>query len=164
MGAAGSGKTTVGKLLAAQLSWDFLEADDFHPSANIEKMSRGIGLTDKDRLPWLESIRDTMLERQAQGRNVVVACSALKRSYRELLGVYSNPDIKLAYLKGSRDLLRDRLHSRSGHYAGEQLLASQLADLEEPQDGLVLNAAGSPEELASEIRSKLGLQPPPKYH
>jgi len=164
MGAAGSGKTTVGKLLAAQLSWDFLEADDFHPSANIEKMSRGIGLTDKDRLPWLESIRDTMLEWQAQGRNVVVACSALKRSYRELLGVYSNPDIKLAYLKGSRDLLRDRLHSRSGHYAGEQLLASQLADLEEPQDGLVLNAAGSPEELASEIRSKLGLQPPPKYH
>ncbi|HXY24385.1 MAG TPA: gluconokinase [Candidatus Acidoferrum sp.] len=164
MGPAGSGKTTVGKLLAAQISWDFLDADDFHPAANIEKMSRGIGLTDEDRLPWLESVRDTMLEWQAQGRNVVVACSALKRSYRELLGVHSNPEIKLVYLKGGRDLLRDHLQARTGHYAGEQLLASQLADLEEPSEGLVLNAAGSPEELAPEIRSKLGLHPPLKYH
>src|SRR5215468_1712832 len=86
MGPAGSGKTTVGTLLAAKLSWRFADGDDFHSPANIEKMSRGVALTDEDRLPWLQSIRDAMLRWEAQGQNVVLACSALKRSYRELLG------------------------------------------------------------------------------
>ena len=157
IGPAGSGKTVVGKLLASQLSWDFLDADDFHSPANIEKMARGIGLTDEDRLPWLQSIRRAMLEREVQGRNVVLACSALKRSYRELLGVPSDSKVKLFYLKGSYELLRQRLHSRTGHYAGEQLLASQLADLEEPNEGLVLDVAASPEEIVLEIRRLLGI-------
>jgi len=157
MGPAGSGKTTVGKLLASQLSWEFADADDLHPRANIEKMSRGVGLTDEDRLPWLQFIRAAMLQWEAQNRYAALACSALKRGYRELLGVDTDPNVKLVYLKGSYELLRERLHSRAGHYAGEKLLAGQLADLEEPTDALILEAANSPEELVSQIRRQLNL-------
>lgn len=162
MGPAGSGKTTVGELLATQLSWEFADGDAFHPPANIEKMSRGIPLTDEDRLPWLQSIRDAMRQWQAQGKSVVVACSALKRSYRDLLGVDSNPQgIKLVYLKGSYDLLLERLHSRKGHYMKEQMLASQLADLEEPEDALTIDVSKSSEEIVSEIRRHLRLSSTP---
>lgn len=157
MGPAGSGKTTVGKLLADQLSWEFADGDDFHPPANIAKMSQGIPLTDEDRLPWLQSIRDAMLQWQAQGRSAVVACSALKRSYRDLLGIGSNAkDIKLVYLKGTYDLLLERLHSRTGHYMKEQMLASQLTDLEEPADAITINISRSPEQIVSEVRKHLG--------
>jgi gluconokinase len=158
MGPAGSGKTTVGKLLAAQLPWEFADGDDFHPPANIEKMSRGIPLTDEDRIPWLRSIREAMLQWQAQGKSAVIACSALKRSYRDLLGIGPNAnDIRLVYLKGSYDLLLERLHSRTGHYMKEQMLASQLADLEEPEDALTIEVSKSPEEIVSEVREQLGL-------
>jgi gluconokinase len=158
MGPAGSGKTTVGKLLASQFSWLFADADDFHPPANIEKMARGVGLTDEDRVPWLQSIRDAMRQWQAQRKNVVLACSVLKRSYRELLGVHSNDrNVKLVYLKGSYGLLLERLRSRKGHYANEHLLASQLADLEEPTEAVTIDAAGSPEEIVAEIRKRLDL-------
>ncbi len=158
MGPAGSGKTTVGRLLASSLSWEFADGDDFHSPANREKMWRGIGLSDEDRLPWLESIRDAMLQWQTQGRDVVLACSALKRSYRELLGIHSNAqNVKLVYLKGSYDQLLERLRSRKGHYATDQLLASQLADLEEPADAITIGASKSPEEIVSEIRKRLGL-------
>ncbi len=158
MGPAGSGKTTIGKLLASQLSWEFADGDDFHPPANIEKMARGAGLTDEDRVPWLQSIHDAMVQWQAQGRNVVLACSALKRSYRELLELQSNDrNVKLVYLKGSYNLLLERLRSRKGHYANEQLLASQLADLEEPTEAITIDAAKSPEEIVAEIRKRLGL-------
>jgi gluconokinase len=155
MGPAGSGKTSVGKLLASELSWEFFDGDDFHSAANIEKMSRGVPLTDGDRIPWLNSIREAMLRWQAEGRNVVLACSALKRSYRKMLGI--NADVKLVYLKGTFELLRERLRSRKGHYAGEQLLASQLADLEEPADAITVDAAGSPEQIVAEIRNRLSL-------
>jgi gluconokinase len=158
MGPAGSGKTTVGKSLASYLSWEFADGDDFHSPANKEKMSRGIGLSDEDRIPWLDSIRDAMLQWQAQGRSVVLACSALKRSYRELLGIHSNAkNVKLVYLKGSYDLLLERLRSRKDHYATEQLLTSQLADLEEPTDAITIDASKSPEEIVSEIRKRLSL-------
>jgi gluconokinase len=155
MGPAGSGKTRVGKVLAAELSWDFFDGDDFHSAANIEKMSRGVPLTDADRIPWLSSMREAMLRWQAGGRNAVLACSALKRSYRELLGI--NADVKFVYLKGTYELLRERLRSRKGHYAGEQLLASQLADLEEPEDAITVDVAGSPEQIVAEIRKRLSL-------
>lgn len=155
MGPAGSGKTTVGKLLASQLSWDFADGDDFHPAANIKKMSRGVPLNDSDRIPWLNSIREMMSQWQAQGRSVVLACSALKRSYRELLVFHA--EVKLVYLKGTPAVLRERLRSRKGHYAGEQLLASQLKDLEEPADAITIDAAGSPEQIVGEIRKRLSL-------
>jgi gluconokinase len=158
MGPAGSGKTTVGELLAEQLSWEFADGDDFHPPVNIAKMSRGIPLTDEDRLPWLQSIRNSIEQWLAQARNVVLACSALKRSYRDFLGVRSNAkDIKLVNLKGSYDLLLERLHSRKGHYMKEQMLASQLADLEEPTDATTVDVSASPEQIVSEIRKRLEL-------
>ncbi len=155
MGPAGSGKTTVGKLLAAQLKGEFADADNFHSPANIEKMTHGIPLHDEDRIPWLHSIREAMLQWQAQGRNVVLACSALKRSYRELLQI--NFDVKLVYLKGSYELFRDRLRARKGHYAGEQILAGQFADLEEPADAITIDAAQSPQQIVAEIRKQLAL-------
>jgi gluconokinase len=158
MGPAGSGKTTVGMLLAAQLSWEFADGDDFHPPANIAKMSHGIPLTDEDRLPWLKSIREAMQQWQAQGKNGVIACSALKRSYRDLLGIHPNAkNIKLVYLRGSYDLLLERLHSRKGHYMKDKMLVSQLADLEEPEDALTVDVSKSPEEIVSEVRKRLGL-------
>ena len=158
MGTAGSGKTTVGILLAKQLSWEFADGDDFHSPANKQKMSRGVGLTDEDRVPWLQSIRDAIDQWLAERRSVVLACSALKRSYRERLGVDSDAkDIKLVYLKGSYDLLLERLRDRKGHYAREQLLASQLADLEEPTDAITIEVSRSPEQIVAEIRKQLGL-------
>ena len=155
MGPAGSGKTTVGELLAAQLAWDFFDADNFHSPANIEKMSRGIPLHDEDRIPWLHSLRDAMLQWDSNGRNAILACSALKGSYRERLQINSN--VKLVYLKGSFELFRERLHSRRGHYAGEQILAGQFADLEEPADAITIDAAQSPEQIVAEIREQLAL-------
>jgi gluconokinase len=158
MGAAGSGKTTVGVLLAKQLSWLFADGDDFHSPANKQKMSRGVGLTDEDRVPWLQSIRDAMDQWVAERRSVILACSALKRSYRERLGVHSDAkDIKLVYLKGSRELLLERLRARKGHYATERLLSSQLADLEEPTGSITIEVSRSPEEIVVEIRKQLGL-------
>jgi gluconokinase len=155
MGPAGSGKTTVGELLAEQLGWEFADGDSFHSAANIEKMKRGIPLDDNDRIPWLNSIRDAMEEWDAQRRNVVLACSALKRGYRQRLQINSN--VKLVYLKGAYELLRERLHARKGHYAGEQLLASQFAALEEPTDAVTVDVAHSPEEIVAEIRKQLAL-------
>jgi gluconokinase len=155
MGPAGSGKTTVGELLASQLGWEFADADNFHSPANIEKMAHGVPLDDNDRIPWLNSIREAMEQWNAQRRSVVLACSALKKIYRERLQI--NSGVKLAYLKGTYDLLRERLHSRRGHYATEQLLASQFADLEEPEDAITVDVAHSPEEIVAEIRRQLAL-------
>jgi gluconokinase len=155
MGPAGSGKTTVCELLASQLAWDFFDADNFHSAANIEKMSHGIPLHDEDRIPWLNSIRQAILQWDSNGKNAVMACSALKRSYRERLQINSN--VKLVYLKGSFELLRERLQSRRGHYAGEQILAGQFADLEEPTDAITIDAALPAEQIAKEIRGRLAL-------
>jgi gluconokinase len=155
MGPAGAGKTTVGELLATQLHWDFADADNFHPPANIAKMSHGIPLHDEDRIPWLHSLRDAILQWDAQRQNVVLACSALKCSYRELLLINSN--VKLVYLKGSFELFRDRLRARKGHYAGEGILAGQFADLEEPENAVTIDAAQPVEQIVAEIREQLFL-------
>jgi gluconokinase len=155
MGPTGSGKTTIGTMLAAQLNRQFADADSFHPPANIEKMSKGIPLSDADRAPWLAAMRDAIREWIAAGKNVVLACSALKRSYREELRV--NPKVKIVYLKGDYALFAERIRHRHGHFAGEGILAGQFADLEEPEDAITVDAAKSPEQIVAEVRKQLAL-------
>ena len=155
MGTTGAGKTTIGTMLATQLNWQFADADTFHPPANIEKMSRGIPLNDSDRAPWLEAMRKAIVEWSAAGKNVVLACSALKRVYREKLR--PSLEVKIIYLKGDYALFAERIHRRHGHFAGEGILAGQFADLEEPDDALTIDAAKSPDEIVAEIRKRLAL-------
>jgi gluconokinase len=155
MGVVGAGKTTVGRLLAEQLGWQFADADDFHPPPNVEKIRQGISLSDDDRKPWLDSLRNAITAWLADHRNVVLACSALKRSYRQKLAVA--PEVRFVYLKGSADLIADRLRARQGHFADEQILASQFADLEEPQEAVAVEIASPPNQIVAEIRKKLGL-------
>jgi gluconokinase len=155
MGVTGSGKTTVGSLLAKQLGCGFADADSFHPPANIEKMRQGIGLTDADRVPWLKAIHDAMLCWQAAGQNYVLACSALKEIYRQQLREGVEP--KFVYLRGSAELIQSRLAHRSGHYAKADLLSSQFSDLQEPGRATVIEINHTPEEIVEEIRKKLFL-------
>jgi gluconokinase len=155
MGVVGAGKTTVGRLLAEQSGWEFADADDFHPAANLEKIRHGIALSDDDRRPWLEQLRAAIAGWIATKHDVVLACSALKRSYRQELQV--GPEVRFVYLKGSADLIAQRLRSRQGHFAGEQILASQFADLEEPESAVTVEIASTPNQIVSEIRKKLGL-------
>ena len=155
MGVVGAGKTTVGRLLAEQLHWQFADADDFHPQANIEKIRQGIPLTDDDRKPWLESLRAAVLRWITEERSVTLACSALKRSYREQLD--AGPQVRFVYLKGTPQLIAERLRARAGHFAGEQILSSQFADLEVPNDAITVDIAATPPEIVAGIRQKLGL-------
>jgi gluconokinase len=154
MGVAGAGKTTIGSLLARQLGWEFVDADSFHSAANIEKIRQGIPLNDADRGPWLTAIHDAMARWIGERRNVVLACSALKQSYRDQLG--AGPEIKLVYLRGSRELIHQRLESRHGHFATERLLSSQFAILEEPEEALTVDVSSSPEEMVAEIERQMG--------
>jgi gluconokinase len=156
MGVVGAGKTTIGKLLAAQLGWEFADADDFHPQANVEKIRHGIPLTDADREPWLDRLRAAILGWIAEHRNVALACSALKRAYRAKLE--AGPEIRFVWLKGSGALIAERLRLRHGHFAGEAILASQLADLEEPADALTVEISESPEQIVADIRKGLCLE------
>jgi gluconokinase len=155
MGVVGAGKTTVGRLLAERSRFEFADADDFHPAANVEKIRRGIPLNDSDRKPWLERLRAAITEWTAAGKNLVLACSALKQSYRKELEV--GPPFRFVYLKGRSELIAQRLRERHGHFAGEAILASQLADLEEPQGAVTVDIAATPEKIVAEIREKLGL-------
>jgi gluconokinase len=155
MGVTGAGKTTVGKLLAQRLGWKFLDADDFHPPENIEKMKHGIPLTDSDREPWLAAIHAALLDDAAQ--NVVLACSALKQKYREKLA--AGLEMRICYLKGSFEAISSHIEHRTGHFAGEAILAGQFADLEEPDDAMVLDATATPEENVRVALSKLNLVP-----
>jgi gluconokinase len=153
MGVVGAGKTTVGQLLAQELGWQFADADDFHPPANIEKIRRGVPLNDDDREPWLDRLRQFLVDNDARRCDLVLACSALKRSYRQALQV--GPAVRFVYLKGTANLIAERLRSRQGHFADGQILASQFADLEEPEDAIVVDIAGTPEELVNQIRKRL---------
>ncbi|GIG56309.1 gluconokinase [Longispora fulva] len=153
MGVSGSGKTTVGAMLAGRLRWRYAEADDFHPAANVARMAAGEPLTDTDRWPWLEAIAAWMDARRAAGEPAVVTCSALKRSYRDLLRA-GRPQVALVYLRGNHDLIAARLLARHGHFFPDKLLASQFADLEEPgadEDPLVVDLHGTPDEIVDRI-------------
>ncbi|HTQ30148.1 MAG TPA: gluconokinase [Opitutaceae bacterium] len=156
MGVAGSGKTTVGRRLATGLGWSFADADDFHPPANIAKMSAGIPLTDGDRAPWLAAIRDHVEACLARGENAVVTCSALKESYRRII-VVDPARVKLVHLRGDFDLLLRRLDRRRDHFMKKDLLQSQFAALEPPREALVLDVARPPEKLVADIRAAFGL-------
>jgi gluconokinase len=157
MGVTGSGKTTIGNLLAARLAWQFADADDFHSPANKEKMHKGIPLTDADRLPWLAAIHEQIAKWVTAKENVVLACSALKQSYRQLL--WNGPELKFVYLKGSYELIAERLRARKGHFADEHILAGQFRDLEEPNDAVTVDIGASPEQIVDEICRRLCLPP-----
>lgn len=155
MGVTGSGKTTIGRQLAAKLGWSYFDADDFHPSANVEKMSGGEPLNDADRLPWLETLRDLIRDSLAREQNAVLACSALKRSYRDYL--LRDERVKLVYLKGDRQLIQARLQERQGHYMDPALLDSQFDILEEPDAETQFEITSSPDEIVRAIAERLQL-------
>lgn len=170
-GVAGSGKTTVGKLLASTLHWPFVDADTFHTAANVAKMRAGIPLTDADRQPWLAAITDWMDERTAAGESAVAGCSALHQSYRDQL-LTGRPAARLVFLTVSRELAHDRLSARKGHFFTAKLLDSQFAELEPPRETdqvLVIDGAQSAQRSVGEIVGRLGLaeaarQPEPGRH
>lgn len=156
MGVSGSGKTTVGSRLAERLGWPFFDADGFHPPANIDKMARGVPLTDADRQPWLRAIRDKMDTLESQGSSAVLTSSALKRDYRNLL-LDEDDDVELVYLKGSYDLLKTRLGAREHHFFKPELLKSQFETLQEPENALVVSVDASPDAIVETLLKALAL-------
>jgi carbohydrate kinase (thermoresistant glucokinase family) len=172
MGVSGSGKTTVATLLVAALGCRFQEGDDLHPRENVEKMRGGIPLTDADRMPWLRKIAEEIDGWRARGECGVVTCSALKRSYRDII-IGDRRDVVLVYLEGSRDLIRRRMAARHEHFMPIALLDNQLATLEEPtpdEHPIIVNVGGKPAEIAHKIVCQLekresetdGPAPPPR--
>jgi gluconokinase len=157
-GVSGSGKTTIGKLLAQELRWQFIEADDFHPASNIQKMRSGRPLIDEDRWPWLDCLRKQIEQLLAAGESAVLACSALKRAYRDRLRV--SEEIKFVFLRGDYAVVEKQLRSRRRHFMNPDLLQSQFDDLEEPQadeQALTVALGRTPEEIVEEIEAKLHL-------
>lgn len=153
MGVSGSGKTTVGRLVAEALRCDFLEGDSLHSAANVEKMAHGIPLTDADRQPWLEAIRARIEQAHRAGETLVVACSALKQAYRDFLD--ATVPVRWVYLEGPEALLYSRIEHRVGHYMKASMLASQIAALEPPKDALTVDVTPPPEQIAQTILAAL---------
>jgi gluconokinase len=150
MGVSGAGKTTVGRLLAEALGAEFAEGDAYHPPANVEKMRRGIALEDADRWPWLQTLAEQIDRWLAARKTVVLACSALKQSYRDVLA-QGRPGVRFVHLEGDKALIRRRLDARRGHYMPATLLDSQFAALERPVDAVTVDVAGRPEAIVAEI-------------
>jgi gluconokinase len=152
MGVSGCGKTTIGEMLADRLKCDFADADSFHSQANKDKMHKGIPLTDDDRWPWLKAIRASIVEKQADGTTHVYACSALKRVYRDILRD-GDTDVTFVYLKGTPELLQERIKTRKGHFFDPKLLQSQLDTLEPPgpDEAIEVDIALSPEEIVVKV-------------
>jgi gluconokinase len=155
MGVSGAGKTTVGQLLASRLGCEFADADDYHSPANIAKMRAGIPLTDTDREPWLETLQALIGDWIAAGKTAVLACSALKQSYRDRLRV--TPEVRIVYLRVSQAELRRRLRLRQGHFMTEAMLDSQLATLEQPDDAIQVDGECPPQEIITSILQRLRL-------
>jgi gluconokinase len=156
MGVTGSGKTTIGKLLARDLGWKYLDADDFHSAANVSRMAQGIPLTDDDRAPWLLRLREAIDDSLVKVQPAVLACSALKDSYRHQLLFDSR--VQLVYLKGDASLIAKRLSERQGHYMNPALLESQFEALEEPQNSFTICIAASPRAIVAAIKEHFQLE------
>lgn len=156
MGVTGVGKTTIGKKLANLLNWPYYDADDFHPATNIEKMRQGLALSDEDRLPWLEALNTLIRESLRRGTSTVLACSALRESYRERLK-RGNEGVRFVYLCARPEVVQARLSERVGHFMNPGLLTSQFQILEVPSDAIHVNAERSPDEVVQEIIDALGL-------
>jgi len=158
MGVSGAGKSSVGQALAAQLGAGFIDGDTLHPEANVRKMASGVPLTDDDRWPWLDRLREQIEQLLSAGENAVLACSALKRAYRDRLRV--SDEVKFVFLRGDYALVEKQLRSRRGHFMNAALLQSQFDDLEEPQadeHALTVALGRTPEEIVEEIEAKLRL-------
>lgn len=157
MGVSGSGKSTVGKKLAAALGWSFVEGDDFHPPANVAKLRAGEPLTDADRAPWLAALRGRMDDALARGEDVVLACSALKHAYQDYLERHDPAHIHFVYLHGSEELIRGRLAARKGHFMNPGLLHSQFETLEPPADAVRVEVSDPPDAVVARIRRALNV-------
>ncbi len=156
MGVAGSGKTTIGTLLSDVIGWTFFDGDDFHPQENIDRMRRGIALSDKDREIWLDRLHELVRGLNDRGESAILAFSALRKAYRERVadGV---DGLRFLYLKGDPTLLEQRIKDRKGHYFGADLLGSQFETLEEPEGIAMVDVAGEPEEVVARVRKVLGI-------
>ena len=155
-GVAGVGKTTVGKLLAEDLNWKFYDADDFHSASNIEKMRRGVSLTDEARQPWLQKLRKLIERSLGANESAILACSALKKKYRDELR--AGPAVKFIFLHSDRERVAEQLRDRRGHYFDPKLLDAQLTDLEEPEsaeDAVSVELTGEPREVVAKIEAIL---------
>jgi len=155
-GVAGVGKTTIGRLLAEDLGWKFYDADDFHPKANVDKMRNGQPLTDEDRQPWLQRLRELIERLLVQNEDAVLACSALKEDYRNQLR--ASTLVKFVFLRAGRDRVKQQLKNRRGHYFDPKLLDAQFADLEQPtstQDAVTVDVTGGPRDVVNDIESSL---------
>src|SRR6476619_4831902 len=159
MGVSGSGKSTVGALLASRLRWEFEDADWFHPASNVDKMHRGIPLTDEDRWPWLAAVAGWIDNTRLAGRHAVIACSALKRRYRDVL-IGKRPDVRLVYLKGDETLIARRIAIRHEHFMPPSLLHSQFKALEEPgsdENPIIVSIEPQPREIVAQIVSAMNM-------
>jgi carbohydrate kinase (thermoresistant glucokinase family) len=156
IGPMGCGKTTIGKILAGKIGWSFYDGDDFHPRENVEKMRAGLPLTDEDRRTWLENLQGHIQRWRTDGRDAILACSALKQVYRDILGV-DQDTVRTVYLKGSYELLRKRIEDRKHPYMNKDLLKSQVSTMEEPKDGLTVDISQTSEAAVQTIIKSLEL-------
>jgi gluconokinase len=157
-GPSGAGKSTIGKQLADALGWTFIEGDDLHPAANVDKMRSGIPLSDKDRAPWLDALHERISQQLAAGEPAVIACSALKRAYRQQLRV-DPQSVHFVHLAADYRLLRERIRKRKGHFMKAGMLKSQLATLEPPERALTIDASRPVAEIVSELREQFQSAP-----
>lgn len=154
MGVSGSGKSTIGKLLSDRTGWNFYDADDFHPPANIAKMNKGVPLSDCDRQPWLTELKKLITNTLKDKQQGVLACSSLKSDYRKILS-HNNSNVVFIYLQGNYNCIQARLQKRQGHFMNGGLLRSQFDTLEEPEDALVIDVSFEPEVIVEDILNKI---------
>ncbi|ACK73246.1 carbohydrate kinase, thermoresistant glucokinase family [Gloeothece citriformis PCC 7424] len=157
MGVSGSGKSTIGHLLSQELGWQFYDGDDFHPLENVEKMKQGISLNDADREPWLKALRHLIDNLHEQEQNGIIACSALKEQYRDLLQG-NDPNVILIYLQGRFETIRTRLLHREGHFMKVEMLTSQWQTLEAPKNAIVVDISLTPPEIVEKIIAQLSVK------